>query len=181
MGEKFTEISDRHAKFMAAQQIYFVGSATADSRINLSPKGMDSFRVLSPNRVLWLNVTGSGNETAAHLQRDDRMTLMFCSFSKVPMILRLYGTAKMMLTSDEAWAEHYALFKPLAGARQIFDMHVDLVHTSCGYGVPYFDFVGQRDTLKQWADNKGEVGIRQYWQDKNTVSLDGETIPMDDD
>jgi len=177
MGKKFPEIEDKQIEFIKAQKMYFVGSATADSRINVSPKGMDSFRVIDKNRVVWLNVTGSGNETAAHLQSDERMTIMFCAFEGNPKILRLYGTAKTIHTDDEAWGELYNLFEPLPGARQIFDMHVDLVHTSCGFGVPLYDYVGDRDMLNTWAVKKeSATGIEQYWQDKNSVSLDGESI-----
>jgi len=126
MGKKFPEIEDKQIEFIKGQHMFFVGSATADSRINVSPKGMDSFRVIDKNRVIWLNVTGSGNETAAHMQSDERMTIMFCAFEGKPKILRLYGTAKTIHTDDEAWDDLYALFDPLPGARQIFDMHVDL-------------------------------------------------------
>jgi len=178
MGEKYSEIPGKQLKFIAQQKMYFVATATADSRVNISPKGMDSLVVLHSNRVLWLNVTGSGNESAAHLQQNDRMTIMFCSFDKVPLILRLYGKARMILTSDKDWDEYYAHFEPLAGARQIFDMSVDLVHTSCGYGVPLYDFVSERPTLNKWAEKKGEQGIKDYWQDKNSSSLDGAPIPI---
>jgi len=177
MGKKFPEIEDKQIQFIKEQHMFFVGSATADSRINISPKGMDSFRVIDKNRVVWLNVTGSGNETAAHMQSDDRMTIMFCSFEGKPKILRLYGTAKTVHMGDEGWNDLYALFDPLPGARQIFDMHVDLVHTSCGFGVPLYDFVADREMLNEWAERKERtVGIKQYWQDKNAVSLDGEPI-----
>ncbi len=181
MGEKYTSIPEKQLAFIAQQKMYFVGTATVDSRVNISPKGMDSLVVLNENRVLWLNVTGSGNESAAHLQDNDRMTIMFCSFEKVPLILRLYGKARMILTSDDNWDEYYSHFKPLAGARQIFDVSVDLVHTSCGYGVPLYDFVGERPTLNTWAEKKGKQGIKDYWQDKNSISLDGAPIPIADD
>jgi len=178
MGEKYLEIPERQIEFIGKQRMFFVGTATADGKINISPKGMDSLRILSPNRVLWLNVTGSGNETAAHLQSSDRMTIMFCAFEGAPLILRLYGQAKMILPSDAAWPELYGLFEPLPGARQIFDLNIDLVHTSCGFGVPLYDFVGDRSQLNAWAESKGEDGIASYWQEKNTVSLDGEAIPI---
>lgn len=177
MGEKYTALTERHIAFIAKQNMFFVGTATADSRINISPKGMDSLRVLNPNRVLWLNVTGSGNESAAHVQSHDRMTIMFCAFEGKPKILRLYGTAKTIHVGDEDWDDLYGLFEPLPGARQIFDMHVDLVHTSCGFGVPLYDFVADREMLNEWAVRKERtIGIEQYWQDKNAVSLDGESI-----
>jgi len=181
MGEKYTAINERHSAFIGKQQIFFVATATADSRINLSPKGLDSLRLLGDKRVIWLNLTGSGNETAAHLQSDSRMTIMFCAFDGPPLILRLYGTARMILPSDDAWGELYAHFDPLPGARQIFDMEVDLVHTSCGFGVPLYDFTGERPLLNRWAEKKGEDGIRNYWREKNAISLDDEAIPISDD
>ncbi len=182
MGKKFLEIDDKHIAFINAQKMFFVGSATADSRINISPKGLDSLRVLDKHRVVWLNLTGSGNETAAHMQSDNRMTIMFCAFEGNPKILRLYGTAQTIHVGDEGWDELYALFEPLPGARQIFEMHVDLVHTSCGFGVPLYDFVGQREMLNEWAERKERtIGIQHYWQDKNSISLDGEHIHIPED
>jgi len=176
MGKKFPEIEEKQIEFIKNQQMFFVGTATADSRINISPKGMDSFRVMDKNRIVWLNVTGSGNETAAHMQDDDRMTIMFCAFEGRPKILRLYGTAETVHADDEQWNELYGLFDPLPGARQIFDMHVDLVHTSCGFGVPLYDFIGQREMLSEWALNKGDSGISDYWQNRNAISLDGKPV-----
>ncbi|MDX8389691.1 MAG: pyridoxamine 5'-phosphate oxidase family protein [Mariprofundaceae bacterium] len=176
MGKKFSEIDEKQVEFINKQQMFFVGTATADSRINISPKGMDSLVVIDKNRVVWLNVTGSGNETAAHIQSNDRMTVMFCAFEGKPKILRLYGAAKVIYTDDKRWAALYALFDPVPGARQIFDMHVDLVHTSCGFGVPLYDFVGQREMLNAWAEKKSESGILDYWKQKNAMSLDDEPI-----
>lgn len=173
MGKKYDAISDKHIEFIGAQKLFFVGTATADGRVNVSPKGMDTLRVLSPNRVVWLNVTGSGNETAAHVQQNPRMTLMFCAFEGDPLILRLYGTARVVHHSDAEWAELISLFPPLPGARQIFDLALDLAQSSCGEGVPFFDYVGEREDLINWTLKKGEDGIRQYWADRNSVSLDG--------
>ncbi len=178
MGKKFPEIEEKQIEFIKKQQMFFVGTATADSRINISPKGMDSFRVIDKNRIVWLNVTGSGNETAAHMQDDDRMTIMFCAFEGKPKILRLYGTAKTIHADDEQWNELYDLFDPLPGARQIFDIHVDLVHTSCGFGVPLYDFMGQREMLNAWALKKGEAGISDYWKNRNAISLDGKPVQI---
>ncbi len=173
MGQRFDELSERHIQFIAAQKIFFVGTATADSRVNISPKGMDTLRVLGANRVAWLNVTGSGNETAAHVQQNPRMTLMFCAFDGQPHILRLYATAKVIHPRDPAWHELLPLFTPPPGARQIFDLAVDLVQTSCGFGVPYFTYVGEREDLTEWAVKKGDAGLRKYWEEKNQTSLDG--------
>lgn len=173
MGAKNTEISDKLLQFIDAQKLFFVATAVADGRVNLSPKGMDSLRVMGRSRVIWLNVTGSGNETAAHVQENPRMTLMFTAFEGDPLILRLYGHAKVIHMKDPEWQELYEWFDPLPGARQIFDLSIDLVQESCGMAVPFFDYAGEREQLKDWAVEKGNEGIRQYWQDKNQLSLDG--------
>jgi hypothetical protein len=173
MGQQYSELSAKHIQFIADQRIFFVGTATSDSRVNISPKGMDSFRVLSNNRVAWLNVTGSSNETSAHVQQAPRMTLMFCAFDGPPLILRLYGTAKVVHKNDSDWVNLISLFKPLPGARQIFDVTLDLVQTSCGMAVPYCNYVGDRELLSDWATKKGEEGLMSYWEEKNQVSIDG--------
>ena len=173
MAKQYTEITAKLQQVIEAQKIFFVATATADSRINLSPKGMDSLRVLTPNRVAWLNVTGSGNETAAHVQENPRMTLMFTTFQDDPMILRLYGTARAIHTDDAEWQQLFPLFEPLPGARQIFDLTVELVQTSCGMAVPLYDYVGERELLNTWANKKGEAGIAAYWKETNQTSLDG--------
>lgn len=175
MGQRFNELSEKHIQFIHQQKIFFVGTATAESRVNVSPKGMDSLRVLDQSRVVWLNVTGSGNETSAHVQQAPRMTIMFCAFEGQPVIMRLYGTAKVVHRRDPEWNELFPLFTPLPGARQIFDIKVDLVQTSCGMGVPYFSYVGDRELLSDWATKKGSEGLRQYWQEKNQLSIDGIT------
>ncbi len=173
MAQQFSELSDQHIQFIAAQKIFFVGTATADSRVNVSPKGMDSLRVLGRRRVAWLNVTGSGNETSAHVQHDPRMTLMFCAFEGPPLILRLYGSATVIHPRDPEWNQLFPAFQPLPGARQIFNLDIGLVQSSCGFAVPNFTYVGERDNLTEWAAKKGETGIRKYWEDKNQTSLDG--------
>jgi hypothetical protein len=173
MGKLYEAIADRERDFIARQQMFFVATAAPDSRVNLSPKGMDSLRVLSSNRVIWLNLTGSGNETAAHLLEDDRITLMFCAFEGDAQILRLYGHARAIHRHDPQWDELSAHFSGIPGARQVIDVSVDLVQTSCGFGVPLYDYQGQRDGLFRWAEKKGEQGVRQYWEEKNALSLDG--------
>lgn len=173
MGAKNTEISEKILQFIEAQKLFFVATAAADGRVNLSPKGMDSLRVMGRNRVIWLNVTGSGNETAAHVQENPRMTLMFTAFEGDPLILRLYGQAKVIHIKDPEWQELYDWFDPLLGARQIFELSIDLVQESCGMAVPFYDYVAEREQLNDWAVDKGSDGIRQYWQDKNQLSLDG--------
>lgn len=182
MAKQYREITETIANFIKRQKIFFVGTAAADGRVNVSPKGMDSLRVLEKNRVIWLNVTGSGNETSAHVQEFPRMTIMFCAFEGEPMILRLYGDARVFHTQDSEWYELYKLLPDIHGARQIFDLKVDLVQTSCGYAVPLFDYQNDRQKLNDWANKKGEDGIKQYWKDKNQVSIDSKpTHIMDKD
>lgn len=172
MGKRYETLSDQFIEFISAQKIFFVGTATSDSRVNVSPKGMDSFRILNNNRAIWLNVTGSGNETSAHVQIDPRMTIMFCAFEGPPLILRLYGTARVVHINDDEWNELYSHFKPLPGARQIFDLQIELVQASCGMATPYYDYVGDRELLSDWAIGKGEEGLKQYWKEKNQLSID---------
>ncbi len=173
MSKLYKSISPKLQQFIKDQKIFFVATATADSRINLSPKGMDSLRVVNPNRVIWLNLTGSGNETAAHIQEDSRMTIMFTAFEDNPMILRLYGNARAIHNDDDDWRILYPLFKSNPGARQIFDLNVDTVQTSCGFAVPIYNYVGERELLNKWSSKKGKEGVKQYWKEKNQVSLDG--------
>ena len=173
MGQQFSEISERLRTFIEAQHVYFVGSAARDGRVNISPKGLDSLRVLGPDRVVWLNGTGSGNETAAHLLDVPRMTIMFCSFDAKPLILRLYGTARAIHAGDAEWTDLLALFPPMQGSRNIFVLDIDLVQTSCGFGVPFMDFQADRETMAQWAAKKGADGVAAYQQEKNRISLDG--------
>jgi len=173
MAKLYTQLTDDLKGFIQRQQIFFVGTAAYDGRVNVSPKGMDTLRVVTEGRIVWLNLTGSSNETAAHLRENDRITLMFCAFEGDPLILRLYGHARAFHPHDAEWDSLLPFFPAIPGARQIIDISVDLVQTSCGFGVPLFEFKAERDHLKKWAEKKGPEGIRQYWQEKNQVSLDG--------
>ena len=173
MGQQYSELSDKLIQFIEEQKIYFVGTATTDSRINISPKGMDSLKVLDKNRIVWLNVTGSGNETSAHVQENPRMTIMFTAFNGDPMILRIYGKAKVIHKNDKEWKSLFSLFNPLPGARQIFDLKIELVQSSCGMSIPLFDYIDEREQLNEWAEKKGADGIKEYWSKKNQYSLDG--------
>jgi len=179
MGAKFQEIPEKIQEFIKEQKIFFVGTAATEGRVNVSPKGMDSFRVIDKNKIVWLNLTGSGNETAAHLIQDSRMTIMFCSFEKKPLILRLYGQAKIFHERDNEFHEYLNLFPETPGSRQIIELDVDLVQTSCGYGIPFMDYIEERPTLRQWGENKSEDKIKKYWTDKNTVSIDGFKTKID--
>ena len=173
MATQFDDLSDVLTKFIEAQHIFFCGTAGPDGRVNISPKGMDSLRVLGPNRLVWRNLTGSGNETAGHLAQINRMTLMWCGFEKKPMILRVFGSAKTLHPRDDAFDALNALFPTSVGARQIYDVAIDLVQTSCGYAVPFMDYAGEREVLADWADQKGTDGIAEYWKTRNQKTIDG--------
>jgi hypothetical protein len=178
MGKRFNSINDKYKDFIEQQKIFFVGTAAPAGRINVSPKGADTFRVIDKNQVVWLNLTGSGNETAAHLAQTDRMTIMFCAFEGKPIILRLYGKAKIFNKEHEIFEKYSALFPEIPGSRQIIKMSVDLVQKSCGTAVPLMNYVADREELNKWAEKKGPEKLRQYWQEKNTVSIDGRLIDI---
>jgi Pyridoxamine 5'-phosphate oxidase len=173
MARFYPALEEKHRAFIAAQRMFFTATGTADSRFNLSPKGMDSLRVLSDARVAYLDLTGSGNETAAHLAHDGRMTLMWCSFDDDPLILRLYGRGRVVRRQDPEWGELRRHFPTLPGERQIIVLDVESVQTSCGYAVPRYTYAGERDTLARWAEKKGPVGLLDYWREKNQISIDG--------
>jgi hypothetical protein len=172
MAKRYSELNEELSAFIRQQKLYFVATAS-DSRINVSPKGLDSLRILDANTVAWLNVTGSGNESAAHVLEDGRMTMMFCAFEGKPLILRLYGKAKVYHAYDNEWSDLSANFELLPGTRQIFVLDIELVQTSCGFGVPHFEYQGERDLLLDWATNRGPEGLKEYWGRKNQESLDG--------
>ncbi len=165
-------------EFVVRQQMFFTASAAAEGRVNLSPKGMDTFRVLSDSEVAYLDLTGSGNETAAHLRDNGRVTLMFCAFQDKPLILRLYGTGEAIRPSDVAWRELIPHFHELPGQRQIIRVRIDSVQTSCGFAVPLYVFEGHRNLLTKWAEKKGHNGILEYWRKKNATSIDGLSTGM---
>lgn len=170
-----TKLNGTLTEFIARQHMFFVATAAKDGRVNVSPKGMDSLKVVDDTHVLWLNLTGSGNETAAHLLDTPRMTLMFCAFEGDALILRTYGTARVINRRDAGWQDALAQFPKMAGSRQIFEQQIDLVQTSCGTGVPVMDFASQRgaeEMVKFW-DDMGEDGVERYWRRKNVESLDG--------
>ena len=168
----FDQIESEHRNFIERQHIFFVATAASDGRVNVAPKGMDTLRVVDPNRIVWLDLTGAENETAAHLLEMPRMTVMWCSFDRSPLVLRAYGDAAAVHPRDAAWRELISLFPIIPGARQILDLHVNMVLRSCGYGVPLFEFVEQRNTLRRWAETKGEEGVTTHWKERNQWSLD---------
>lgn len=173
MAVKFYEINREHREFIEKQKMFFIGSAGAEGFINVSPKGMDSFRILDAKSVLWLNHTGSGNETSAHVQENGRMTIMFNSFDKKPMIMKLYGQAKVYHGADDEWEELLSHFPEYEGVRQLFKMDLELLLTSCGFGVPQYKYIGERNSLQKWAKAKGHEGMKAYWAEKNSETLDG--------
>lgn len=176
MAEFFDTLNDDHRAFIAKQPMFFVATAAADGRINLSPKGYDAFRVLGPNRVAYLDLAGSGNETHAHMTSDQtdkgRITIMFNNFENPALIMRLYGTGKPVLPMDDGWDELSQHFEILTGTRQIFDIHVDTLQTSCGWGVPHLKMEKERPTLLK-AHKQMEPDA---WLEKNKArnkSIDG--------
>lgn len=173
MGKQLDCLNDKLIDFINDQKMFFIGTAGKEGKINVSPKGMDTFRILDEKRALWLNLTGSGNETAAHLLENGRITVMFCAFEGKPLILRLYGQAKVYHQRDEKWAELIQFFPDFTGSRQLIDIDIEMVQSSCGFGVPLYEYQGQREELRWWSDKQGEEGIKAYWEKKNTVSLDG--------
>lgn len=173
MAKFYSALNENLMDFIRAQHVFFTGTAAAEGRINVSPKGLQTLRILDTQRVAYLDLTGSSAETAAHLRADGRLTLMFCSFEETPLILRLYGKGKIVLPQDAAWAELYPLFPPIPGARQIIVLEIESAQTSCGFGVPRLEYNGERDELVDWANKKGEEGLRQYRMDKNRISIDG--------
>ena len=173
MGKRLDHINTELKEFIKKQKMFFVGTAAEEGRVNVSPKGIDTFRVLSDNKIIWLNLTGSGNETAAHLLKSNRMTIMFCAFEGKPLILRLYGRSKIFHNRDQEFENYLSFFPKTVGSRQIIEMDVDLVQTSCGFAVPFMDFKEERTTLNSWAEKQGDDKIKKYWAEKNTQSIDG--------
>lgn len=180
MADFFDHITEKHADFIAEQPMFFTASACATGRINLSPKGNDSFRVLSPNLCGYLDMGGSGNETAAHIKNDGRVTIMFNSFSRNPLIYRIYGKGRVVRPHHEEYASVRAHFPEELVARQIILVEVESTQTSCGYAVPLAENMMHRDTLRKWVSSKGEKAIQEYQQQKNLKSIDGFDTGLND-
>lgn len=174
MARFYTALDERLSDFIRKQRIFFTGTAPLNGRVNISPKGLDTFRIIGPARVGYLDATGSGNETAAHLLENQRITFLFCAFDGPPLILRLYGRGRVVHTQHTEWAELRPLFgPPMVGERQLIIAELDTVQTSCGYGVPLYEFKEDRTQLAAWAEHKGDEGLRAYRAEKNTTSIDG--------
>lgn len=175
MGKLHDSIKPAHQEFIEKQHIFFVSTAplSADGRVNLSPKGLDCFRVLGENKVGYMDLISSGNETSAHTLENGRITIMFCSFEGAPNILRLYGKGFTVLPGTKEWVQYSPHFIIYPSTRQLIVADIDLVQTSCGFGVPLFTYNGERDIHFEWAEKKGADGLHEYIQKNNRTSLDG--------
>lgn len=183
MAKQMDEITPELRTFIEAQPVFFVGSAplSSDGHVNVSPKGLDTFRVLGPRRVAYLDLTGSGNETAAHVTENARLTVMFCAFSGPPRILRLYCRGRAVTRGSAEWPAFATELPSHAGTRQIIVGEVELVQTSCGYAVPEMTLAAQRETLQRWAEARGADGLVSYRRTRNRESIDGIKAPPTDD
>lgn len=170
MGKFYSELDENLTRFVLEQKLFFTGTAPVDGRINISPKGLDCLRVIDNKTVAYLDLTGSGNETAAHIHENGRMTIMFCSFAKKPMILRLYGRGEVVKNSSDRWRQLSGHFPSYAGERQIVVLHIESAQTSCGFGVPVADNFTDRDLLTKPGD---AFDYEKYWREKNQTSIDG--------
>lgn len=173
MAKFYSELTQTLQTFIQQQQIFFTASAPSQGRVNLSPKGMNTFRCLGAKKVAYLDLTGSGNETSAHIAENGRLTIMFCSFAGDPLILRLYGQGEVIRPCDRTWPDWIQYFELLPGKRQIVVLQIESVQTSCGFGVPLYEYQGDREQLTHWAIQKGTAGLREYQAQKNQVSIDG--------
>lgn len=180
LGTVYSSILPKHEEFIKKQRIFFVGSAplNEEGHVNISPKGYDVLRIFSPNEVAYIDLTGSGNETSAHLIDNGRVTFMFLAFEGPPMILRLYGKGKIILPESPEWDNMAKHFEILPGSRQIVHARIETVKTSCGFSVPFYSYHGERDTLQKWAENKSEEDLENYWKKKNSISMDGIVTPI---
>ena len=173
MAKFFDTITPSVREFIAEQKIFFVATVPVNGRINLSPKGMDTFRVLDERTVAYLDLTGSGAETAAHVLENGRITIMMCSFTAKPNIFRIYGRGRVVRPGDGEWPLLSSNFDMLPGTRQIMVVAVESMQDSCGFSIPYYDYIGPREQLVRWAETKGEAGLAEYRSNKNRVSIDG--------
>jgi hypothetical protein len=180
MAKFYDQISENHQAFIQKQHIFFVSTAPllSQGHVNLSPKGIDSFRVLSPNRVAYMDLIGSGSETSAHLLENGRIVFMFCAFDGSPNILRLYGQGFAVLPGQPEWESLSPAFTLYPSTRQLIVADISQVQTSCGYGVPLYEYVGERDLHFEWAETMGQERLEQYTREHNLSSLDGLPTPL---
>jgi len=175
MGKVYPAIEGPIAEWIAAQKVFFVASAplSGSGHVNLSPKGLDTLRILDPHSVVYLDLVGSGAETAAHLRENGRITLLFCAFEGKPKLLRLYGRGRVVEPGDPDWEALASRFPALPGRRAVIHVDVERIADSCGFGVPLYRFEGERPQLVEWAERKGEAGLRSYLREHNARSIDG--------
>ncbi len=176
MGDRFSEMSGRHQDFVSRQHVFFTATAAPTGRVNVSPRPTTALKIISPTRVVYMDRIGSGNETAAHLKQSDRMTIMFCAVDGPPQIMRLYGKGRIIHRGTPEYAELLEASydgEEIWGTRQLVLLDIDLVQTSCGFGVPLFDYQGERQSLDRWAENKSADDLKAYQQERNMLSIDG--------
>ena len=175
MGTIFQSLDSDLQKFIREQRVFFIASAplAQAGHVNLSPKGLDSFRILGPEQVAYVDFVGSGIETVSHLRENGRIVIMFCAFEGRPRILRLHGRGRCVEPHDEEWEQLAKAFPSYAGARSIIVVDVMRIADSCGYGIPLYHYSEERTQLSAWAERKGEGGLRDYEQEHNLCSIDG--------
>ena len=175
MGRSYEQIDDHLIEWIGRQHVFFVATAplATDGHVNVSPKGLETFAVLGPTRVAYLDLTGSGIETIAHVRENGRITIMFCAFEGPPRIVRLYGRGRVHGQATSEFDGLAAHFSAHVGSRSVITVDVDRIGDSCGYAVPILSFESDRDRLDTWAEHKGQEGIAAYWRDNNTTSIDG--------
>jgi hypothetical protein len=174
MGKVIDALDDRLIEWIGRQHVFFVATAPSEGgHVNVSPKGHDTLRVLSPTSVAYLDLTGSGAETIAHTRENGRITVMLCAFEGPPQILRLFGTGTSHPVGTDRFAELAPRFPGLPGARAVVEVAVERIQTSCGYSIPFMEYRDERPTLQQWAERKGDDGLQAYWAEKNGSSIDG--------
>ncbi len=173
MANWYPGLTPKLREFINQQPVFFTGTAPDQGRINVSPKGMDTLRIIDDNHVAYLDLTGSGSETAAHLRQNGRITIMFCSFSATPMIARLYGRGRIIRQGDPDWREYRERFPAMPGDRQIMVIMIESAMTSCGYGVPRMENVRERRTLLRYWEERDDKAKEDYWVAENYLSIDG--------
>jgi Pyridoxamine 5'-phosphate oxidase len=183
MGRLYEQIDDTLADFIGRQHVFFVGTAPAspEGHLNISPKGLDSFRILGPRSVAYLDLTGSGIETVAHLRENGRITIMFCGFEGRPLIVRIYGRGRVVEPGDAGWDDLLSRFHEYPGVRSVIVMDVERIADSCGFAVPLYGYQGERSQLIEYAERTGLDGLAAYKAQKNRKSIDGiDGLRMDD-
>lgn len=178
MAHIFDGLNESMKNFIQKQKMFFVATAPKEGKINLSPKGLDTLKIISNNKILWLNYLGSGNETAAHLLEDNRMTLMFNAFEGDPLIIRIYARVKVIQEKDTQWNKYIQNFSNTSGARQVFELEIDSVNSSCGWGVPLYEYKGQRQKLKNYLDTSTKEEQLVYMKKNNQFSFDGKETKL---